>query len=86
MNLNTSMKVKVVAFGIAREICGARTFEVEVPTNCDTDALEQLLGKRYPRLHALASFHLAVNEAYVLDNIILAPGDEIAILPPVSGG
>jgi molybdopterin converting factor subunit 1 len=86
MNLNTSMKVKVVAFGIAREICGARTFEVEVPTNCDTDALKQLLEIQYPRFHLLAPFQLAVNEAYVVENILLASGDEIAILPPVSGG
>ena len=80
------MKINILAFGIAREICGARSFELEVPSDCDTSALWQLLGAQYPRLNQLASCQLAVNEVYVQEPASLSPGDEIAVLPPVSGG
>lgn len=80
------MKINVLAFGIAREICGARSFELEVPASCNTELLMQLLSAQYPRLNQLASCQLAVNETYVQEPAALNPGDEIAILPPVSGG
>ena len=80
------MKVKILAFGIAREICGARSFELDLPESCDTVSLQQLLSDQYPRLQELSSCRLALNEEYLETNKILASGDEIAILPPVSGG
>jgi molybdopterin converting factor subunit 1 len=80
------MKINVLAFGIAREICGASSFEFEVPEPCDTASLQILLMGKYSGLNHLKSYLLAVNEAYAHENIMLAPGDEIAILPPVSGG
>lgn len=80
------MHIKILAFGIAREICGARQFEMEVPAQTDTGQLKQLLQQQFPGLHQLASCLLAVNETYAHEDIPLQPGDEIAILPPVSGG
>ncbi len=80
------MKIKILAFGIAREICGGRAFELEVPDQFDTASLQSMLGEKFPRLLQLATCQLALNEEYVWQNSLIAPGDEVAILPPVSGG
>ncbi len=80
------MKINILAFGIAREICGAKSFELELPEHSDTAALQTLLHDKYPRLAQLASCQLAVNAEYAQTPKILAAGDEVAILPPVSGG
>lgn len=49
------------------------------------DALRGLLGKRWPELND-PSVRLAVNRVLVHDNAGLSPDDEIAFLPPMSGG
>lgn len=80
------MKITILTFGIAREICGARSFDLELPEGSHTDVLKQLLQENYPELKRLASWQLAVNETYAHENMPISNGDEIAILPPVSGG
>lgn len=80
------MQIHILAFGITREICGARAFPLELPDNSDTEALKTLLFERFPRLQALSSCLLAVNASYAHEPQMLAPGDEIALIPPVSGG
>ncbi len=51
----------------------------------DTDALRAWLGEGRPELLD-ASIRIAVNDAMILGNRALDEGDEIAFLPPVSGG
>lgn len=80
------MKIKILAFGIARDICGAQSFDLEVPEQSDTTSLKCLLNEQYPRLNQLTSCLLAVNEEYAPEHKRLQEGDEIALLPPVSGG
>jgi molybdopterin synthase sulfur carrier subunit len=80
------MTIQLLAFGIARDICGARSQPMEIPEQCDITALKALLETQFPPLHELASWVLAVNENYIQDNTTLMEGDEVAILPPVSGG
>jgi molybdopterin synthase sulfur carrier subunit len=80
------MKIKILAFGIAREICGARSFEMDIPEDSDSGLLLAHLGEQYPQLRQLAACHLAINETYSHENTPIKAGDTIAILPPVSGG
>jgi molybdopterin converting factor subunit 1 len=80
------MKINILAFGIAREICGAKSFELELPEQSDTAALQSMLQAKFPRLAGLASCQLAVNAEYAQAPTLLADGDEVAIIPPVSGG
>ena len=57
-----------------------------VPSDiCDTDALRAWLGRRRPELMA-ASVRIAVNDEMILGNRVLDDGDEVAFLPPMSGG
>ena len=41
---------------------------------------------QYPRLEALSSMYVAVNSAYADEAATLGEEDEIALIPPVSGG
>lgn len=80
------MKISILAFGIAREICGARQFEFEAPDGCSTSQLKSLLIEAFPAFHQLANLAIAVNETYAQEDLTISPNDEIALIPPVSGG
>jgi molybdopterin converting factor subunit 1 len=80
------MKVNVLAFGIAKDIFGGSSIDVELPEDGTTVNLKQLLEGRYPKLKHLVSYMVAVNNEYAQDEGILTERDEIAIIPPVSGG
>jgi len=79
------MKIKVLAFGIAKDIFGGSSISIETNGNTTLD-LKTSLEEQYPRLKELRSYMLAVNNEYALDDGILAETDEIALIPPVSGG
>lgn len=79
------MKVNVLAFGIAKDIFGGATIQVELP-DIGVSTLKQVLEERYPRLKQIASYMVAVNNEYAGDDVLLTERDEIAIIPPVSGG
>ena len=76
------MKVAVRLFAGLRELAGTRTTEIDLPvgsTAADVwPALE--LGAEPPGLL------LAVNKGYAARDTILHDGDEVALIPPVSGG
>jgi molybdopterin converting factor subunit 1 len=77
-------KLKLKVFGIARDIMGGREIEVNVVEN--VLELRKLLLVNYPKLKELNSFLIAVNQAYAKDELSISSADEIAIIPPVSGG
>ncbi len=72
-------------FGITREILGAREKEIKVEGQTVAD-LRRTLLKNYPELVSLRSLMIAVNNVYAVDEQELSAGDEIALIPPVSGG
>ncbi|MFN0034010.1 MAG: molybdopterin converting factor subunit 1 [Saprospiraceae bacterium] len=80
------MNIKIRTFGIAKEICGGSVLQLELPDNATAGEVKQLLTEQYPRLGGLASFLLAVNEEFAEPDTLLALSDEVAIIPPVSGG
>ena len=80
------MKIKLVAYGIARDILKAGSMDVDLKDSETIDDLKQLLVERYPDFGKLQSLRFAVNEDYQDNAYILNPGDEVVIIPPVSGG
>ncbi|QOI97649.1 MAG: MoaD/ThiS family protein [Flammeovirgaceae bacterium] len=80
------MKCTVKAFGVTRDILGQREMMVEVNEGCTVGELKAMLFNQFPRLHGLRSLFIAVNSEYAEDARLLAAGDEIALIPPVSGG
>ncbi len=80
------MHIKIRTFGIAKEICGGPILQLEVPDHATAGEVKQLLIEQFPRFGGLACFLLAVNEEFAEPDTLLASADEIAIIPPVSGG
>jgi molybdopterin synthase sulfur carrier subunit len=76
---------KVKAFGITKDILGGRETVLEVQGQT-VAALRLELLEKYPQLEGLRSLFIAVNNAYAGDSLILQETDEIALIPPVSGG
>ncbi len=80
--------MKLLTFGIARDIVGGSTLEIDsntegVKTVAD---LKAFLLKTYPKFGNLASLMIAVNEEYGLDETPISEKDDIALIPPVAGG
>ncbi|MGC1242188.1 MAG: MoaD/ThiS family protein [Chryseosolibacter sp.] len=48
--------------------------------------MRSALKQRYPSLLDIRSLMIAVNNAYAEDDLSIADSDEIALIPPVSGG
>lgn len=78
--------IKVRLFGAAADRAGTR--EAEVPAETTTvNGLWPLLTEMYPGLEPMRdTLAFAVNEEYARGEAIVQPGDEVAVLPPVSGG
>lgn len=80
------MKVNILAFGIAKDIFGSSAIDVELINDATVFNLKYLLEKQYPQLKKLATYMVAVNNEYALDGDTVHERDEVAIIPPVSGG
>ncbi len=78
--------MNILAFGIAKEILGGQSTDIQLGENTTVVALKTILKKQYPQLEKLTSFAIAVNGTYANDEQIIQQGDEVAIIPPVSGG
>jgi molybdopterin synthase sulfur carrier subunit len=78
-------KYKIKAFGITKEIVGGREIYIEVKGQTVAD-LRQELNEKYPKLLGLRSLMIAVNNSYAEDSAGITEADEIALIPPVSGG
>ena len=80
------MKIKVLAFGIAKDIFGGPAVTVELANDSTVYNLQFTLEQQFPRLKQLRSYLLAVNNEYALPGDGIHERDEIAVIPPVSGG
>ncbi|SEP04262.1 MoaD/ThiS family protein [Mucilaginibacter sp. AW1-7] len=80
------MKINVLAFGVTKEIFGSSLVSLELTNDATIYNLKYVLEQQYPRLKQLASYMVAVNNEYALPGDTIHERDEIAIIPPVSGG
>ena len=81
------MKVKVKFFASLRERAGAGEITREIKEGGTVGELWESLKKDYPRLAPVEMRLLyAVNQNYVRPDHILKENDEVAFVPPVSGG
>ena len=78
--------IRVLLFGPAADRAGTR--ETQVPAGDTTlDELWPLLAERHPGLSPMRdTLAFAVNGEYARGDTRVSPGDEVAVLPPVSGG
>ncbi len=78
-------RFNVKAFGITKEIIGTKESVVELEA-ATVHELKEFLYNKYPRLSGLKSLFIAVNHNYAEDMQAIHETDEIALIPPVSGG
>lgn len=81
------MKIHVVAFATAGDLLGHEGLELELPPAARLSDLANELRARYAELEALwPRLAIAIDGQLVQGDPELAPGCEVALLPPVSGG
>lgn len=80
------MKIQVLLFGIARDIVGSSKLTIDHGDQLDVKSFKDILKAKYPKMNHLSYFKVAVNQEFAADDHILDEGDEIALIPPVSGG
>jgi molybdopterin synthase sulfur carrier subunit len=79
--------MELLLFGITKDITGANRLTVPVNEGISTvGALKQWLAQQYPALGNLRSLAVAVDHEYAEDSQPLNGSNEIALIPPVSGG
>lgn len=81
------MQVKVLFFGMLKDLAGRGQESLSLPEHATLQDLLRHYGERIPRLKAMfSSMALSINQEYAGPDSRLRDGDEIALLPPVSGG
>lgn len=80
------MKLQIALFGITKEIVGQPEVSYTLPPATKVSDLTDRLKADYPRLQDLRSFVVAVNSEYAEEEYELQENDEVALIPPVSGG
>jgi molybdopterin converting factor subunit 1 len=78
--------IKILLFGAAADRAGTRETQVQAG-QLTLDELWQLLLEQHPSLSPMRdTLAFAVNGEYARGDTPVSPGDEVAVLPPVSGG
>ena len=81
------MRVRVLFFGQLKDITGVAQEEAELSDGARVEDLFERYGRRFPKLASFrASIAASVNQEYATWRAPLSSGDEVAFLPPVSGG
>ncbi|MEW6126652.1 MAG: molybdenum cofactor biosynthesis protein MoaE [Acidobacteriota bacterium] len=85
--MSDTITITVLLFGQAREFAGKQQIELSVIQPATVESAFAMLKSEFPRLAAMQrSLMFAVNEEYASLNQSLSNNDQLAILPPVSGG
>ncbi len=81
------MTIRVLLFASLAERVGAGETTIDLPVESRVADAMDLLGERYPDVAELRDkTATAVNMSYVTSDHVLEDGDELALIPPVSGG
>jgi len=76
------MAVKIQLFGQLKQMAGAAELSLDVK---DTDGLMKEMAARYPQIQEL-NYLIAVDRSIIQTNTSIKAGQELALLPPYSGG
>ena len=81
------MQVRVLFFGVLKDLAGKASDSINLPENATLGDVLRHYEQVIPRLKDTApSLAMSVNQEYAGPTTRLNPGDEVALLPPVSGG
>ncbi len=81
------MRIRVLFFGVLKDLVGRSSDTLELPEGARLQAVLSHYARQTPRFEAmLPSLALSVNQEYSAADQALQGGDEVGLLPPVSGG
>ena len=81
------MRVRILFFGVLKDLVGRPSEEADFPEGADLRAVFDAVAARCPPLREMArSIVLALNREFADLSTGIEDGDEVAFLPPVSGG
>lgn len=81
------MTLTVLLFAAARDLVGTDRVTIEAPTGVTVRDMRRILAERQPALATLlARCRIAVNQEFAAEDTVVTVVDEIAVIPPVSGG
>ncbi|XP_064609155.1 molybdopterin synthase sulfur carrier subunit-like [Liolophura sinensis] len=90
MAWSSRARVKLLFFAKSRELCGCKEDHITVQSPTSFRNLLNTLTNKYNSLSTISgNLILALNQEYLerdSENINLNAGDEIAVIPPISGG
>ena len=78
--------VSVLLFGITRDLTGQSAITLPLGEGTQVGDVLASLHQQFPALAGIRSVLVAVNGEYAETDQILNQNDEIALIPPVSGG
>jgi molybdopterin synthase catalytic subunit len=81
------MRVRVLLFGQLKDIVGRQEESLDLDSGARLSAVMAHYSGRYPKFHGLTrSIACSINQEYAQGSAVLNEGDEVGLLPPVSGG
>ena len=81
------MRITVRFFALVRDRAGFSQTEIVIEPGTTVAAAVEIIGQQFPELSSiLPRIACAVNQSYVDRTTPLCDGDELALIPPVSGG
>jgi molybdopterin converting factor subunit 1 len=81
------MQIRVLFFGLLKDICGHAEDTLQLPPESEIGAVFSHYASVFPKLAGMAgSIVMARNHEFAAPGTALEEGDEVALLPPVSGG
>lgn len=81
------MRVHVKLFAVLRDKAGVSDLQLELPDGANVSRAVRRLAESHGELTShLPRVAFAINQSYVKSDAILHDGDELALIPPVSGG
>jgi MoaE-MoaD fusion protein len=81
------MEIRVLFFGLLKDVCGRAEDRLQAPDGADAGYVFDHYAALFPKLREMAaSIVIARNQEFSTRSQTLTDGDEIGLLPPVSGG
>lgn len=82
----SSMRVRILPFGILKDLLGSSATTMELPEGACVGDLLNRVGELHSTAQVLRGIAVSVNAEYATASQPLSEGDEVGLLPPVSGG
>src|SRR4051812_45496648 len=81
------MRIRLLYLGMLKELAGTPAEDIEVPDGSTAADLWSHVAERFPKMKGYErSIAISVNQEFAARSTVLRDGDEVGLLPPVSGG